>query len=266
MTATKDAARAAESNPVLQGLARAGYAANGVVHALIGVIVLAIASGAGGESDQAGAFKAIGAAPAGFLALWALALTLAALGIWHGCAAVLAYGADTVKKWGVRVSEAGQAVVFLALAVISGAVALGAKPSGDAAAESASRGVLAIPGGPFLLGAAGLGIGIAGIVFVVMGVRRSFHHKMSIPDSPIGRVTTGLGVFGFVAKGIALFAVGVLVVVAAVQVDADEAGGLDGAISALLEVPFGPLLVGTIGVGFIAYGVFCGFRARYARL
>ncbi len=266
MTSTKDAARAAEANPVLRTLARAGYAANGVVHALIGVIVLAVASGAGGESDQSGAFKAIAAAPAGFVALWVLAVALGALGIWHGVAAVPAHASDPAKKWGRRVSEAGQAVVFLALGVIAGAVALGAEPSGDDAARSASSGVLAVPGGPFLLGAVGLGVAIAGVAFVVMGVRRSFRNKMTIPGGTVGRLTTALGVFGFIAKGIALFAVGVLLVVAAVRVDPEEAGGLDGAVAALLGLPLGPWLVASIGIGFIAYGVFCAFRARYARL
>ncbi|WP_159501834.1 DUF1206 domain-containing protein [Microbacterium sp. 18062] len=266
MTVAKDAARATEKSPVFRVLARSGYAANGIVHMLIGAIVLAIVWGAEGESDQSGAFKAIGSAPAGFVALWALAIALAALGVWHAAAAVLARGEDGAKKWGLRMSEGGQAVVFVALAVLSGAVALGAKPDADDAAQSASRGVLAVPGGPFLLGAVGLGIGIAGIVFAVMGVRRSFRAKMTIPSGPAGSAITTLGVVGFVAKGVALLTVGVLVTVAAVRVEPDRAGGLDGAISALLLLPLGSWLVGAVGAGFIAYGVFCGFRARYARL
>jgi hypothetical protein len=250
----------------MRALARSGYAANGIVHALIGTIVIAISLGAEGESDQAGAFKAIGAVPAGFVALWALAVALAALGVWHLLAAVLARDPDLKKRWGMRVSEGSQALVFLALAAIAGAVALGAKPDGDAAARAASRGVLAVPGGPFVLGAAGLGIGIAGVVFVVMGARRSYRNKVSVPDGPLGAAIDVLGIVGFVAKGLALVAVGILVLVAAVKVDPEESGGLDGGISALLALPLGPLLVGAIGVGFIAYGVFCVFRARYARL
>ena len=265
MAVAKDAARAAEESPVLRGLARAGYAANGVVHILIGAIVLAIAVGGDGESDQAGAFKAIGAVPAGFVALWALAIALGALGLWHIAAAALARG-SRAQRWGLRVSEGGQAVVFLALGAIAGAVALGAKPDGDDAARAASRGVLSVPGGPYVLGAAGLGIGIAGIVFVVMGVRRSYRNKVSVPSGPLGAGIDLLGIVGFVAKGVALVAVGILIVVAAVNVDPEEAGGLDGGISSLLALPFGPLLVGAVGAGFIAYGVFCGFRARYARL
>ncbi|MDF2555570.1 MAG: hypothetical protein K0R60_1465 [Microbacterium sp.] len=266
MAVAKDAARAAEASAPFRVLARAGYAANGVVHALIGGIVLAVAVGGEGESDQAGAFKAIGAAPAGFLALWALAVALAALGVWHACAAVLARGSAGIARWGLRVSEGSQAIVFLAFAAISSAVALGAKPDAEEAAESASRGVLAIPGGTFVLGAAGLGFGIAGVAFAVMGARRSFRSKMTVPSGPLGHAIDSLGLIGFVAKGVALFTVGVLAVVAAVRIEPDRAGGLDGAIAALLALPFGPVVIGAVGVGFLAYAVFCCFRARYARI
>ena len=266
MTVAKDAARAAEDSTAFRVLARAGYVANGIVHALIGVIVLAIALGDEGESDQAGAFKAIAAAPAGFVALWALALALAALGVWHVAAAILSRGSGEAKRWGVRVSEGSQALVFLAFAVISAAVALGAKPDTEEAAESASRGVLAIPGGAFILSATGLGFGIAGVAFAVMGVRRSFRSKMAVPSGPLGHAIDTLGLVGFIAKGVALFTVGVLAVVAAVRVAPDQAGGLDGAIAALLALPLGPWVIGLVGAGFIAYGVFCGFRAWFARL
>lgn len=264
--AAKRAAREARSSPALRVLARGGYAANGVVHLLIGVIVVVIALGGKGESDQAGAFKAIGAAPLGFVALWLLAALLAALGVWHAANGLITSRSSDVKKWGVRISEWGQTLVFLALGVIAASVALGARPDANETAQDASRGVLNLPGGAWLLGLVGLGIGIGGIAFVVMGVRRSFHSKVAIPDGRTGALITTLGVIGFVAKGVALVVVGILLVIAAVRVDADTAAGLDGAIQSLLEVFGGPFLVALVGAGFIAYGVFCLFRARYARL
>lgn len=268
--AVKDVAREAASNDVVRGLARAGYAANGLMHMLIGVIVLVIAFGGRGETDQAGAFKAIAAAPLGFAALWLLALGLVGLGAWHVVAGILARGPGSqdgrVKRWGIRISEWGQAIVFFALGAIAIAVAIGARPDAEEAAENASRGVLAIPGGPFLLAAVGLGVGVGGIVFVAMGVLRSFEKRMSIPGDALGDAVKTLGIVGFIAKGAALTIIGVLLVVAAVTLDADTAGGLDGAVQALLALQFGPWLAGAVGVGFLAYGVFCLFRARFARL
>ena len=79
------------------------------------MIVLVVAFGGDGETDQAGVFKAVAAAPAGFVALWALAIALFALGIYHLLEGILAWGGDAARKWGRRVGECGQALVFIVL-------------------------------------------------------------------------------------------------------------------------------------------------------
>lgn len=268
----RDAARAVESSPVLRGLARGGYAANGVVHLLIGTLALVVAAGGDEQTDQTGAFRAVAGAPLGFAGLWVLAVALGALGLWHLVAGALlrrSRGADAKERarvWGLRLSEWGQGVVFLALGVLSASVALGARPNAEQSATEASRGILSLPGGPLLLGAIGVGVGIGGVAFVWMGVRVSFEKKLALPTGALGATVRGLGIAGFVAKGIALAIVGVLLTVAAVRVDPTAAGGLDGAIAALIALPAGPWLAGSVGVGLIAYGVFCMFRARYATL
>ncbi|MFB7893362.1 DUF1206 domain-containing protein [Microbacterium sp. NPDC056044] len=265
----KHFAREAESSSVFETFARAGYVANGLIHALIGVIVIVIASGGDGEGDQAGAMKAVAGAPVGFVVLWLIAIGLWALALWHVSEGVLAHDLSgdakgAARKWSRRAAEFGQAAVFLALGAISAAVAMGARPDGEKTAEGASRNLLQVPGGPIVLGLLGVAIGIGGVAFVVMGVRRSFRARMRIPEGGLGWGLTALGVVGFVAKGVALLIVGVLLVVAAVRVDAKAAGGLDGAIDALLALPLGPALAWVVGLGFLAYGVFTIARARFA--
>jgi len=267
----KQLAREAESSSAFETVARAGYVANGVIHALIGIIVIVIASGGSGEGDQAGAMKAVAGAPVGFIVLWLIAIGLWALALWHVSEGVLARDLSgdiegAARKWSRRLAEFGQAAVFAALGAISAAVALGARPDAEQAAEGASRSLLQIPGGPVLLGLLGVGIGIGGVSFVVMGVRRSFHQRMRIPDGGLGRGFATLGVVGFIAKGVALLIVGVLLVIAAVRADAKTAGGLDGAVDALLDLPLGPVLAWVVGVGFLAYGAFTIARARFARM
>ena len=126
--------------------------------------------------------------------------------------------------------------------------------------------MLALPGGDIVLGLVGLGVAAGGVAFVVMGVMRSFENKMSIPKDGVGPFVTTLGVVGYIAKGVALAIVGVLLVVAAVTSDASQAGGLDDAFDTLHGLFLGPVLVGLVGAGFVAYGLFLFFRARYARL
>ncbi|GLJ81231.1 DUF1206 domain-containing protein [Microbacterium imperiale] len=262
-----DAARAVERQPAARALARGGYVANGLVHLLIGSLIIAVAFGGDQDADQTGAFRAVAEMPLGFVALWAAAALLAALGVWHLAEGMLASRRrEGAAAWGLRISEWGQAFVFLFFGGLAAAVALGARPRADQAARDASRGVLALPGGVVAIVLVGLGVAVAGVVFAVMGVRRSFRSKMSIPDDALGRTVAGLGVAGFIAKGIALGSLGLVLVVAALRARAEDAGSLDAAIRALLDLTLGPAIVVIIGAGLIAYGVFTVFRARYARL
>lgn len=269
--AAKAVAREAEASPAFEALARAGYAANGIVHLLIGVIVLVIAFGGRAEGDQTGALKAVAGAPLGFVVLWLIAITLVALGIWHIAEGILARDRSgdvkgAARKWGRRAAEWGQGAIFAALGLISAAVALGARPDAEETAEVLSRGLLDVPGGPIVLCLVGVGVAIGGISFVVMGVLRSFRNRIRTPDGTLGHTVTVTGIVGFVAKGIALVIVGVLLMIAALRSDAETAGGLDGAVQALLELTLGPLLVGIVGAGFVAYSAFTVMRARYARM
>jgi hypothetical protein len=56
------------------------------------------------------------------------------------------------------------------------------------------------------------------------------------------------------------------VVAGAATYDPEKAGGLDGSLKALLQIPFGPVLLILIALGLIAYGVFWCVRAIAARL
>jgi len=267
MTSTAcSVAREAEANPAFRLAARAGYVANGILHLLVGGLVLAVGFGATKDSDQTGAFRAVATVPLGAVALWALAAGLVALGGWHLLQAIVPRGLSGRRRVARIAAEAPQGVVFVVIGLISAAVALGARPRAEKTAEDLSASVLTLPIGGFVLGATGVIVAAVGVGFVWMGLRRSFHSKVRLPDGPAGRALSALGAVGFVAKGLALGVVGVLVVIAAVRVEPDTAGGLDGAVSALVALPAGRPLAALVGAGFLAYGVFTIFRARYARL
>jgi hypothetical protein len=267
----KRAARKVESTRWFRMLSRGGYVANGLVHVIVGAVVLVLAFGGDGEADHVGAFRALGWTPVGWAALWFVAVSLCALGAWHTAEGVLTGAPDddavgSAKKWGARIGEFGQALVFLVLGGIAVAIALGARPDANETAEQASRGILAVPGGPLVLALVGVGIGVTGVAFIVMGLARSFEKRMDLPPGGGGHAIAVLGVVGFVAKGTALIILGVLLIAAAIRMDPAVAGTLDEAMNAVLELPFGPALATAVGAGLVVYGVFCGFRARYARM
>ena len=59
MTTAKNAARTATESPAFRTMARIGYVVLGVLHIVIGVIAISVATGGGGEADQGGAMEMI---------------------------------------------------------------------------------------------------------------------------------------------------------------------------------------------------------------
>lgn len=265
-----DAAAEARRNPALRALARTGFVAVGIVHILIGSIALILALGGRAESDQSGALGAIASAPLGVFGLWAIAVTLWALALWMIADGLLTdthgEGKDRAQGWSRRLTSWGRAAAYAAVGVGAASAALGARKDSDESAQNASRDLLHVPGGPIVLGAVGVIVAAVGVGFIVNAVTRGFTKRMEIPGGATGRAVTALGVVGYVAEGVALGLVGVLLVVAAVTVDPERAGGTDAALKALLETPVGPWAVGAIGIGLIAYGLFNGLRSRYDRV
>ena len=259
-------ARRAEANPVFEAVARAGFVANGAVHVLIGILAIVVGVGGDGEADQPGALRAVAAAPLGFVVLWLAAIALGALGVWEVLEGLLVPRQSQRRKWAARLGEWGRASVYLVLAVVAGAVAVGARPDPDESVQDASQGLFTLAGGTLILGAVGITLGVVGVCFVVIGVGRRFKKDVETPSGRAGDALVGLGIAGYVAKGLALIAVGVLLVVAAVKVEPDDSGGLDAAIDGLATLPLGPALCTAIGIGLIAYGVFLTLSARFRRL
>ncbi len=180
--------------------------------------------------------------------------------------AVVGGRTDSARAWGNRVKNVGKAVVYGLIAYSAASYAVGAGTSSSGSSRSAAAKALATPGGVFLLllvAAVAVAIGVG---LVVIGCRRSFWKQLVRPRQPLDRVVTVLGVVGYVLKGIAVVVVGVLIAVAGFRSDPDQATGLDGAFDALRSMPGGVFVLVAIGIGFLAFGVFSFFRARYARL
>ena len=248
--------------------ARAGYVAAGLLHVMIGVIALRVATGGSGSADQSGAVAALAGSPGGTVLLWACFLGCAALAVF--LFSEIFFGAtqrsdrDRLKH---RVKMGGQAVVYGAIGAVFGTYALGGTSDSSGSTQSLSARLMAHPAGTVLLIVVGLGLVVAGAFFVHRGVTRSFRENLkSLPPGTAGRAVMWLGTAGYAAKGVALAVLGVLVVVATVRSDPEQSSGLDGALKALQEQPFGAWILGAVALGLICYGVFMVVRARYQRM
>lgn len=249
--------------------ARAGFVGSGIVHLLVGYLAVLLAVGnasTGSETDQSEALRQVAAVPGGVVLLWLVAIGTAALAIRLALEAVVGGRSDSARAWAGRLKNAGKAIVYGVVSWSSASFATGAGKSSSGSSRSAAAQALATPGGVFVLFLAAAVAVAVGIGLVVIGCRRSFRKQLVTPPRRYDRVVTVLGVVGYVGKGIAIVVVGVLIAVAAVRSDPEQASGLDGAFDALHRMPGGSVVLAAVGIGFVAYGVYSFFRARYARL
>jgi len=266
MSTARSAARAAQDSPVFRAIARIGYVVLGVVHIVIGAIAVSVATGGGGEADQGGAMEQIGRTPAGLLLLWAIAIGLVALAAWQIAEAFLERDPDAKKKWGHRIKSAGTALAYLAIAFTALVYALGGRSDSSQSSQGLTAQLLMAPGGVFVIVVIGLIVLAIGIAFIVRGGTRGFEKHLALPDGVARKGIVSFGVVGYIAKGIAVAVTGVLFVIAAFTHDPQKAGGLDSALHALAELPFGAFVLWVVAAGLIVYGLFCFARARYARM
>ncbi|MCR1162886.1 DUF1206 domain-containing protein [Paenarthrobacter sp. UW852] len=266
MKKAADVAEDASNSRAFEIVARTGFAVSGLLHLLIGVIALQLAFGRTGEADVSGAVASLANQPAGPFLLWACFAACAALALWQLGNAVLGYRRKSDNKPAKRFSAAGQALVFAALAATIISFIMGKGRNSRESTSDWTLTLLKAPFGVFLLVAVGAGVAITGIVFAVRGFKQTFTRDLSLSSSQsVRKFQTGVGVVGYIAKGIALFLVGLLVVIAALRAQPEQSTGLDGGLKALKEQPYGPYLLAAVAVGLIAYGLFMAVKARTLR-
>lgn len=265
-TAAKSA-EAASNSRTLETAARAGFAASGVLHVLVGAIALQLARGLNGEADVGGAVAQLAARPGGPFLLWACFSACAALALWQAGNAVFGKPSAHAKPLTARVSASAQAVAFALLSATLLSFALGSGKSNRESSSDLTVALIRTPLGVALLLLAGAAIIGAGIFFAVRGVRASFRQDLFLPGASVPRrVLLTAGVAGYVSKGCALLLVGLLVILATLRQQPEQSTGLDGGLKGLREQPYGPYLLAALALGLVCYGCFLILKAKYARM
>ena len=265
------AAEQAAESKTFERLARAGLVATGLIHVVIGFLALQLAFG-GSKSENAdpsGAVALLGEQPAGAFLLWFCFLGCYLLALYLACSAFFAgRREDGTDRWKEIAKIGGPAVVYAVLGTTFASFALSGGSDSSESSSTWSARLLSVPAGQWLLAAVGIGIAVVGGYFAYKGAAGRFRRDLGpLPGEPWPRVVTVTGTVGYIAKGVSLAAVGVLVFVAALQADPEQSSGLDGALSSLREQPMGPWLLAGVGLGLICYGLYVGIiKARFAKL
>jgi hypothetical protein len=249
-------------------VARTGFAMNGLIHLLIGGIAIGLAFGDSSavDADQSGALEQLAGSALGLVAIWAAVVGLLTLGVWQLTRAGGSSHPHRLARWGRRISESTKGIVYLGIGGSALVIALGGTLDSSRTINGLATRLLENPLGGWILLGVGLGVVGSGIGFISIGARRSFRKLIRVPEGGVGRAVVVLGISGYVAKGIALGITGVLFVVAALTSDAQRVTGLDGALRALGDLPFGIVWLVLVALGLIQYGLFLVARAKLARL
>lgn len=260
-----------DSSQTLDRGVRAGLVAYGVVHLIIAAlgVQLAFVGDGGGSASNSGAFGQLAQSGTGQAVLWVMALGFVALVIWQVIEAAVgdrqAKGREQVLH---RVGAAGRAVVYalLALGAASRAAGGGGSSSGSSSDSLTAR-LMSAPGGVLLVAAVGLGVIAVAGVLVHRGWTEGFtkHLDAAAARGERRRPILLLGKVGYIAKGVALATIGFLFMVAAVEHDPEESGGLDVALHELLRQPFGVVIAGAVALGLGAFGLYCFAWARHLK-
>lgn len=249
-------------------LSRAGFVTRALVYGIIGVLAFDLAVGHGGKiTNQQGALRTVEQQPFGHLLLAVLAIGLGGYAVWRLFRAVLGHGAEGADRGIERLGAFASGIVYAAMCAIAVQILTGPGTSGSGAKKTASD-VFGWPAGRWLVGLAGLVLAGVAIFQFIRGVRQKFldDSKTEQMAPTVKRWFTILGTIGHVARAVVFGIVAVFLLKAAYDYKANETIGLDGALGKLYHASGGPVLLGVVAAGLIAFGCFALVEARYRRI
>ena len=266
--------RNAATGKWMTGFARVGYAAKGVVYLIIGFLAAKLALGQGGAAtDQRGALHTIYDQPLGKFLLIVVAIGLLAFALWSFIQAIYDTEGKGSKAKGIiaRIGYAAVGIAYAALAFgafqIATSTGSGGKSSSTSTQDATAKLLQLSIGVPLVVI---VGLVVLGVAFYLFAkaYNAKFQNTLNLATlrAQVKKAAIFLGRLGYGALGVVFTIIGFFMIVAAVQFNPQKAKGLDTALGELLHLPFGPVLLGIVALGLMAYGVYSFVEARYRRL
>lgn len=251
-------------------IARAGYCSKAIIYGVLGAMILygAFYSGSVEDIDKAKIFNEIESTTLGSVLLGAVFIGLVGYVIWRLVQFVTnpddldnSDASDLMKRGFYFVS----ALIYGTVAYTAFEVLSGTSKQQEGGKQSMSESLMSQTWGVYLL----LAIGVVIVVFAGIqlkhAIKQDFMDKFETNQlsQKAQDVIKLSGRAGYLGRTATYVLVGGFIITAAIQNDPSEAGGLGKALVTILETPFGPYLLGAVGLGMLCFGVFCGFEGRY---
>ncbi len=239
---------------------RAGYAGRGLVYLVVaGVSLWSVAQGGQAQGTKS-AMQSMGGGIGTFLVV-CIAAGMFAYAIWRliDCIWDLeAYGTDAkgiIARAGMTVTG----LVHAGIGVIA-ITALGFASSGSGG-KSMLTDVLHTQTGAWAVGIAGVLTVATGFYYLYKAAAQTYRehlraNQFTLHWNPLLRA-------GVAAQGVSIAIIGGLIIYAALQADASDAGGLGSAFEWLHAQAYGRILVAVLCVGLLGFSLFCFVNAAY---
>jgi hypothetical protein len=257
----------AANNDWVEKLARVGLSAKGLVYILVGVLAFMaafeIAGHSNEEADRNGALVFLRDSPGGKVLLALLMFGLFCYSSWRTIEgfAVKPYHK---KDWGKKLKYWASALAYLTIAFAAYKVLQYEQGSGGKSwvSEAFSK-----PYGRILVLLVALGIAANGIYQIWYGLSKKYKDHVSRGD--IGNSNAGFlvvsGKIGYVARGLVWLIIAYLLVRAVLNAQSSEEGDTTSAFNFVETSAYGSYLLGGLGIGLMAYGLFAILRSFFEK-
>ena len=252
---------------VITRIAQTGFTAKGIVYILVGILAFMAAFELGGQDENSatrtGVFEWLQDTGGKFL-LGLIAIGLLSYVLFRF---VQSFSGYHEEKAGKRIMYffSGLAYASVAFTAIS-MIMKGQQNNGDKNQQLASD-LMNKPMGDWLMI-------IAAIIFTAIGIYQLYYafaqkykdhvQKLEL-HSDRSKFLLRMGKIGYIARGIVWLLVAFLFSRAAMHHNASEAGDTGKAFNFIEQGYMGSYILGAIGLGLLAYGIFSVTRARYER-
>ncbi len=257
---------------VIKYIARVGFIAKGVVYFMVGLLALQTAIGM--DAETAGTKQALEEfiyQPFGSILLIGCIIGLFAHAVWKILQSIVdpENRSKSNEVLLLRVVDFFTGLLYLSFSYAAWQIFQGLNIQSDSESTEVWVGqILELPFGKWLVLFVAFITIIAGFYQFYSAYMANFDYRFDIINMNDKERTTlrKLGQIGISAWGIVYCMLGILFYQAAISFNAEEAGGLNDALSALGEQPFGVWILGTTAAGLMIYGIYLLILSYYHKI
>jgi hypothetical protein len=251
-----------------QKFIRFGYATKGVLYGLIGFLAAQMALGARQRApDPKHAIREINAQPiVGDELVLVIAAGLAIYACWRFVQALLDVD-DHHNSVLHRIAYAVSGGSYALIALYAMNVGIGLRTSKVDKKQLGSQ-LMETSWGPWVIGGLGVILLVHGGLELFKALKGSFmkNYRQNEMSRTTKRLALIAGTIGIAARALTFFMIGWFTIRAAKETNAHQLKGLGDAFRMLDTGVEGPVLLISVAVGFMLYGIYCFANAWYRRL